>query len=1018
MAKLQKIFLISIIFIHGFAIAQTVKVISGQLVDFTTKKPITGATILLENQSSYHVTDDNGRFSISCNDTGNLKLTISSVGYLKQTFQISKFSNNILVLKQDVSLLDNVVITSSYGTKKRKEELVGSIATVKASELQVNQAAESFDKMLSGLVAGVQVTAGSTVGGPVKINIRGEGSLTALDNTIIGTSTQPLYILDGVVLTEEGGVDNELFDGSGNLTEFFKNPLTKISPEDIESISILKDAAAVGLYGADAANGVILITTKKSKSKKLNINFSTQTGFSSHINKIKYLSGPDYYSLYRSLLMSRGRTQEQASLEAGSSTVNTNWFELLNRDGFQQRYSLNVSKGFAKNWNLRTSINYLKNDEPQIENNFQRIGGNLNLGYSTKNFNFQLGFTPSFVNQNEPNDNFNINLRPNIAPYNPDGSFADFGVKGFGNPLAVAQQNKNQTISKGAVISINTGWSFAKYFKLNAIFGLDISNKNQDRYFSGLNGSGQYNGSFESLVDGQIASFPNNGRRLISIRDNFRWNQSTQLLYERAFKNHNFDGIIGLELQKEKVELSRELGTAFVNPNVVNPAILADRYQFNTYLSQSSRRSSFTQINYNYSKKYFALANFRRDESSVYGTDVNAALNGGFGLAWNISNEKFLKDNSWIDFLRLRTSYGVTGNSRIGSYRSQGLYAFDLNGYNNQTLARPLSAPNPNLSWERNYKFNVGLDYNIFNRFKFIIEYFVDNRTDMIVERNLPSEIGFTSIQINGADMRNSGIEFTLNTDVIKTKNFKWNFNFNISSIANIVTKVKGLGDNFSTSERARAQREGQPTSAIWGYNFAGIDPATGRELYRKDGQVYDAVTFRLLYENSNNWEIIGNSQPKFFGGFNHNFSILKNVTLGIRTNFSYGGKELINSNLESYRILEAGTISINTLDRWQQQGDNTNFGRIQFDAPVIANTTKFLYDTSRIQIQNIFLSYVVPLQKMKIKTIDVLSFDVDISNVAYFYKYKSPNNRNGIAEYRFLYPEARTVSFGTRINF
>lgn len=1004
--------------------SQQERIITGTVYDKSDKLPLPHVSIKILNTGLGAVSQSNGKFlyAVKSENIQKVQLEITYIGYKKQLITIGDRSYFDIYMESQGTDLEEVVITSSYGTKKLREEVVGSIVTVKSRDLQVTQAAESFDKMLEGIAPGVLVTGGSAPGDPVKINIRGQGSLTPLSNALLGTSTQPLVIIDGVVMSEETGFDNQQFDGAGILSEQFKNPLSKISPEDIEEINLLKDAAAVGIYGADAANGVILITTKKGKGAKPSFSFSTQVGFSSAINERRYLSGPQYHEILKEYYMSQGQSAQQASVNAGSSTINTDWLGLLNRDGVFKRYGFSGSTAI-KNWSLRAALNVLDNEEGQISNNYKRIGGNLNLSYSSKKFNIGISLTPSTITQNAPNTLYNFPLPPNINAYDANGQFANIGNPGQGNPLAVAAQNKNFTKTNGIVSSINASYAINSNWKITTVFGADYVDKKQERFFSGANESGQLNGTFQVPDEnGNLITYPRWGRKLEYSRNSFRWNQSTQLLYQKKWGKHTFDGLLGLELQKEKTDGKRTIGNGFINPDIDQSAQAASgAVSYSTSLNENSRRSVFGQLNYSYHSKYFALINLRQDESSAFGSNSNKNLNGGLGLSWNISSEDFLKDSKMIDFLRARISYGLTGNSRIGSYRSLGLYTISTNGnsgYNGNQIAYPSSSPNPNLTWEKNYKLNIGFDVNFLRKYKATIEYFRDNRKDMITSREIPLETGFSTIQINGADMYNSGIEFSIAANWFNNENFAWATNFNISTLESKVTALKGAGSDYSIAETARAQKVGYSTSAIWGVRSAGIDPATGREMFIKDGQLYDAATYNQLF-TENDWEVIGDSQPDFFGGIQNTFTFFKKLSLGIRASFRYGDEVLIADELESqYRILVNRNVSVNVLDRWQQQGDIASSPRVSSTNPIVNNSSRFVYDASHIKIQNINLNYQLPLSPQNQKLITGASVFIDISNVAYFYKEKSLRGRNGIAEYRYEYPEARTITFGFKANF
>ncbi len=394
------------------------------------------------------------------------------------------------------------------------------------------------------------------------------------------------------------------------------------------------------------------------------------------------------------------------------------------------------------------------------------------------------------------------------------------------------------------------------------------------------------------------------------------------------------------------------------------------------------------------------------------------AYNSGAGISWIVSKENFLSNIQWIDFLRLRLSYGTTGNSRIGSYRSKGLYNFDdADGYNGLPYAVPSTAPNTNLTWETNKKFNFGFDFNFLNRFNFVAEYFYDNLQDLITSRNIPSETGYTSVQINGSNMFNKGLELSLNIKVINSKNVKWNVRFNAATLESEVTSVVGLGDAYSTSERALALKVGHSTSTIWGVKWVGIDPATGRDMVEYKGQVYDAATYKLLFD-SNDWVPLGNSQADVYGGFNSNIVVYKRLTFNISGSFKYGMDKLVPDELISnYPITINRNLSVNAYDYWRQAGDLALQPAVINSNPSIQNMSKFMYDASHLKISNISLGYKVNTEKIK-KYISDLSFNADISNVLFVYKNKSPEGKNGIREFMYQYPATQTFSFGLNLSF
>lgn len=1002
---------------------QNERLIKGKVLGSIDNFPLAGATILVKGTSAGSITNLDGEFKylLKANDINSLVLVVSYLGFIDAEFSVGTKNYFEIFLEEDFSSLDEVIITSSYGTKKLKEEIVGSISTLTSKDMAIEQASESIDKIVDGQIAGVLVENTSGVGGPVKINIRGQGSLTPLGNAVLGTSTQPLIIVDGVILSEEVGIDSNFFDGSGSFSEDLSNPLAQISPENIESFTVLKDAAAVSIYGADGANGVILITTKKGKKGGVKFGFSSQLGISSAVNQIQYLSGEQYNDLRNEYL----KNTTTGFTPTPYNGVDTDWFELLNGTGIYSNYNFNVS-GASEKINYRTSISYRKIDEPQRGNTTKQVNVGINLGYSHNKFDVGLSLNPSYIKKDAPNIFYSYAFAPTLSPYNEDGSFADVGVLGLGNPLAAIEQNRNITNSYGLLGSLNVSYEISKALKISSLFGLSYTDKEQDRYFSGENESGQTNGTF--LLNG--IRYNRWGRRVINERNSTKWNWQGQANYNKQFNEvHAVNGVLGFELSQDKANFNAGLGTGFVNPNVLNnvadaiqdddPNTLDDEtnenQSYSSDISYNSRVSFFSQVSYDYKKRYFFLGNFRRDESSVFGDDTNVAYNGGAGVSWIVTNENFLNSSKWLDFLKFKLSYGTTGNSRIGSYRSKGLYTISQNGYNGFDEATPSSAPNGELSWEKNTKFNAGLDFNFLNTIELTLEYYYDDIKDLITSRNIPSETGYNSIQLNAASMYNKGFELSAKVKWLQKENLKWTTSFNISTLQSKVTELKGLGSEFSTAERALAQRVGYSTSTIWGIKWVGIDPATGRDLLENNGEIYDAVTYNSLFD-ATSWVPIGDNQPDAFGGFNNSISY-KNLSFSIRGSFQIGGDFLAQDELISkYNITVNRNLSVNAYDFWRNQGDVVLQPIVTSNNPTNSNYDKFLYDATFLRISNINLSYAFP--RNAVSFVDALSVFADISNVAYWYREKSPNNRNGIREFRFTYPQARTISIGLNAKF
>ncbi|MBC6400935.1 MAG: SusC/RagA family TonB-linked outer membrane protein [Ekhidna sp.] len=1006
------VFVLTALFFHLAARAQeetTDQEIRGVVYQLSNQAdlPLPGASVSVVGESTGTVTDLDGKFilKVKGDDIQQKTLLISHVGMNTHTESIGNQSQLTIYLEPIITQLDQIVITSSYGTSKPKEEVVGSITTLSSKELAPEQPVATFDELLEGAAAGILVEVNPVLGGATAIDIRGQGSLTPLSTNSAGSSTQPLIIVDGVILSEEISLEgNNFFDrGFNSLSEDLLNPLAKIGIDNIESFSILKDAAAVGLYGADAANGVIIITTKSGIGRDFSLNASMQTGITTSFNRFKYLNGEQYQSVLNALYTNSGETNNVREWDG----VDTNWFDLLNRNGSFWRY--NVSGfGAIKNWRIRAGIGYQKTNEAQRENTFEKLNSLLSVDYSKDKFDLRFRIAPSLVVKNAPNTLYAYALPPTISLYDDKGSYTYIAT--YGNPVAVSRQNTAKTNTTALLSSLKLDYELTEEWNVSALVGLDLSFKDQDRFFSGLNGTGNFRDGTQ-------------GRRLIRDRDTQKWNWNSTITFNPTLSEaHHVDAIAGVELRGERVDFSFARGDGFDNFATIQPVSLAEEQDYETDYSTSTARSFFSQGNYNYKSKYFFLVNFRIDQSSVFGGDNNTAYNGGVGASWNVSREDFLKNSALIDFLRLRTSYGRTGNSRIGAYTAVGLFNVSNGplGYQSEdqyaTIDRDF-APNDNLGWEVNKKFNIGVDVDFLNQFSFIMDFFRDQIEDQIVARDVIAESGYNTARINGANMYNQGFEWSLIAHWVSKGAFSWRSSFNLTRIRNKVTSLTGLESDFSPSYLARSQIIGHSTSALWGFRFAGIDPATGRELFLVNGEVHDAEKLNDQFNNTD-WEPIGDTQPDFYGGFNNTITF-KGLTLNVIMSYSYGGDVLINrSFIDGYNDLAFRNTSLNIYyDAWQAQGDQAALPILVQGNPITHNSSKYVYDNSHIKLKSVSLSYRFPVEKLNlpVKTLDI---GLNGSNLHYWFREKSPNGRNGVAELRNPYPEMRSFTLSINTTF
>ena len=967
-----------------------------------SNEPLAGAIVTLRGSSRVTACNENGDFELTLtpDEAARGVLIISLVGYNKQELRINKRNILNIELDKNIQELTDVIITNSYSKPKRKEEVTGSISTVTSQQLQVNRPIETFDKMLEGLAAGVQVEQSTELGTPVKINIRGQNSISPLSSsnvTQLTTSSQPLFIVDGVPVTEQRKGDEPL---AFLNNEQLLNPLSGINPDDIETISILKDAAAAAIYGANASNGVVIITTKKGKSGKTKLNVGYSNGWAQSINKLKWLDGSQYHGLLKEMYINDRRSPFNAELLAGANNINTPWFELVNRYSTFNNIDVDLSGG-NDNTTFRLSGSYLNQQAIQKGNDYEKIYFRLRVDHKINNrLNMSITMAPTLTSKNALNVYSNVPIIPNAPSYNADGSFYKFSTLGVPNPLAILAQNTNSHSGGSFNGNIRFEYNIRKNLRASTTVGMDALQNKLNLFDSPLNATGESKGGFAQIFD----------------RTNFSWINSSQINWSPVLKKiHKFDLTTGFEAQAQSTRLLKGSGTGFTYYRL-NELSNASNQSSASSRQNATSVSIYGQGTYNLLNKYFATLSGRYDAASIFGNDVNATVNAAVGVGWIINKEALLSDITWIDMLRLRASYGSTGNSRIGSYQARGLYGFNNTGYNGNTSSSPSSAPNAALGWEKNNKSNIGIDFNFIKRFNFTIEFYTNILNDAITPIPVAAQNGFINVLANIGKMRNRGVDISLNAQVLTGK-FTWNTTLNAGFNKNVILEIKNKNALYGASTEGTVLKEGISTSAIWGFNFAGVDPATGRELYTdKTGKVVSV--FDLDRNIITGGSYLGDRLPAVQGGFINSFGY-KDFTFSINTVYSFGSNILINNiNENNGRNLSNRNQSVNLLDRWQKPGDITNIPLLSASTnPLVYTSSKYMYDNTYIKISNVSLAYTFSkktFRKLKGTRITVYG---NATNLFYWYRQDSPNDRNGIREYKFDFPEAQTFTTGARIS-
>lgn len=972
----------------------------GKILDSVSKEPLASATVYGRDKVIQTRSDAKGEFSIRL--PARLKgenLYVSYLGYEIGGLQIAQGDHQVVLVRKEHSM-EEIIVSNSYERPKLREEIVGSVFALSAKDLQTSRPIESIDKMLEGLVPGLYVEPSTSLGTPVKIHIRGQGTLSSVGNNTKTTSSQPLFVVDGVPIQEQ-----ESGDAAGVFNnETLLNPLAGINPVDIESVTVLKDAAATTIYGANAANGVILITTKSGRSGKMRVQASYQGGVSTFINKIKLLSGPQYHELLREYYINEGFTSAAATQQAGSNTIDTDWFGLTQRNARYANFNFSLSGGTQGN-NYFLSLGYRNQENATPGNGLKQYSATLK--YQSKlsdKIKLSTTITPTIMRR-EGLDNFSANayLPPNISPYNTDGSFAT--LLRIYNPLAVLAQNedKSQTITTNGQIDLQYDITPSLYFR--TALGGNVFQSKQESYQSRENGTGSSVG----------------GRLRIYDRLTYGWTSFAQLGYSPVFNNgHRLLMIAGAELQDQYTTLLYGLGTGFSYDRIRELSLASQRSSASSKISDA-RISYYSQVNYDLHKKYYLTLSGRADRSSLFGGDKRMSLNAAVGAGWNISNEEFLSDIHSIDFLRLRASFGSTGNSRIGSYASRGTYDIGNDDYGGNIGAVPTStaAENPDLGWETNYKTNIGIDISLYDRLHVTFELYQNNIHNLITGVDIPLETGFSVIPINTGNMRNRGIDFNVAYRWLKNKQLSWRTSLNGGFNRNKVLSFNNpLADDYasaSDNQVGNALRVGYSTNTVWGVRWAGVDPEDGKNrFYTPDGDIVDRATIRSMGQEG--YQVLGNSLPTIQGGMVNNLS-WKNILLSFNLQYSIGAKRLMPANLfEVGNSIRHANKVVNLMDRWQQPGDITNIEKLYAVTP-LRNSSQFLYDLTYVKLSNVSLGYSLNNSWTKRHKLPDLSFSFNVTNLIYWYKDRSVAGRNSIQELRFTYPESRNFSLGVHMT-
>ncbi|MBN2639615.1 MAG: TonB-dependent receptor [Bacteroidales bacterium] len=1026
MRKFTIAFLVLFVASISFALAQ-VRTITGTVSTSEDGSVLPGVTIMVKGTTNGTTTDVHGNYSLQVNNDAKT-LVFSFVGMKTLEVEIGNKTKLNVTLHPDVSGLNEVVVMGY--TTKGKNEITGSAVQVKASDINLVPVTTA-DQVLQGKVPGlVMSTSSGTPGATQDIIIRGRGS--------INSSNAPLFVIDGVPVV------NTNFSGSSARSSL--SDLAAISPEDIESITVLKDASATAAYGARGSNGVIVITTKKGKNNtKTNFSFSAYTGYQNNAVKGEVpLTGDQKKTLlleaiYNSYGTGYGFTLDQAydfmqtyDLDNGSlqnwDGVNHNWGDLVARKNAPlQSYNLSATGG-DKISSFYISVGYDKTEATVIGSDFKRIT-------STFNYNRQLSKKLKFSTSNIISNTYqNIFLEqsgyfanpwltkyfmsPWANPYNSDGTFnlTSLGTSIY-NTLYLAQADKQYNDLTRIMSNSYVEWSIYKELRFKSLISFDYNIANfysyQNRHYGG---SAAENGSVEQSTD-----------------RNFNYVFQNSLDYTFRYHDHTLGAKLLMEYQKNKDRYLYAYGENFPADGLYNLASALSNQSAYSSLVDWSNISYMAMLNYNYLGKYIADFTIRREGSSRFAPGKQYGTFWALGAAWNISQEGFMSQVKFVNLLKVRASYGLSGNASVlysdgtqnyTPYQALLGYSADY-AYNG--AAYPATFGNTNLSWEKNHTLDMGIDFVLWNnRINGSLSYYNKKTYDLLLNVPLSYTSGFSVQAQNIGAVSNKGIEANIDVEVIRSKNITWILSANLYTNKNEVTEMAydADGNEIKIIGGTQITEVGQPIGAWNLRKYAGVDPETGKPLWYLNGTDGETTT---SYSSAAKALQGGSALPTHTFGFGTHFEFHK---FYFDANFYYAGGNKVFQDW-SYYTNNAGYLSLlyyngvsELMDRWQQPGDITDVPRVTYtnaDPDAASASTRFLYDGTYLRLKNIVLGYDVPAKY--IKKIGLESANVYVRGTNLFtwvkdkrLKYDPEVRTDGFT--RLTTPPVKSIVFGVNFKF
>ncbi|MCD0490424.1 TonB-dependent receptor [Pedobacter sp. MC2016-14] len=1028
-------------------------------------KPLPGVTVKIKGQKTKGTfTDNSGRFKIIANEQDVLIFNL--LGYQVAEQVVTAASVNV-VLKERISDLDQVVVVG-YGTTKRKD-LTGSVASVNMKELS-NIPFVSMDNALAGKASGVQVVQGDgSPGGVAKIRIRGGASLLG--------GNDPLYIIDGVpvnvqnrYLTTAAEVINPneatLRNQTGNLIgtsvsgSFSRgvNSLAGININDIESIDILKDASATAIYGSKAANGVVIITTKKGKvNQKPVLEFNYYTGVSSAV-KEKLLNKEEYIMVMKEAAKNANDIREEIGRvpQATATSIlndpnffgnnDTDWLGLVLRNGVSQNADLSV-RGGGLNSSYYTSLAYTNQKGVILGSDFNRVAGKINVDNEiSKKLRVTTNLDYGFTRNNISNGVYAQALLapPTIAPYNADGSVHLFTNAELGNgfsatalsnlqsPLALLD-GINQGKNTSLIGALSLEYEMIKDLKFKSTVSVNHSNYHQLNYVPGTISVGSRNGLARS--NGGIGTQGQTETNIIFFENTFTWNKQFN-------ENSRLNLLAGTSFEKNRFNSFSASGQGFPDDEFLNGLSSAaiPLPPFNAS-GQSALLSFYLRGNYAWKDKYLATFTARSDASSKFPSNNRVGYFPSGGIAWRIAEENFLKDHKWIDELKLRASIGYTGTQNIGNNLFYTLYSPVSLGGSNGLI--PTQLGNNTIKWESTLQKDLGLDFAFFkSTLSGTIGYYQKNTSGVLFNTPVGKSSGFAEVISNIANIQNRGLELDLRGQFISKANFQWSGGLNISRNRSKVLKLNNVSPDLSNpgvyTFGNTVLKIGEPLGLLYGVPLLGtLKTKEEVDAYKAVNALYKSGNSPYLSTGYGNYQldqsgfykrdIIGRAEPKFYGGYTNTFSYM-NLSLVSLFTFSYGGDILYLRDALNKQVNNFANRGVSILDRWTPENPDSNRPRLVYLLSAVNMTPSSgdVYDASYVKLKSVTLNYQLPksiLSRLKISQCSVYVSGINLFAIT---NYPGADPEVSDDPYSIIggysdagaYPNVRQYTMGLRLGF